>query len=71
MTNLNYTLKPTHISLIKPDDIVMLDGKLRTVCPANIKRGGLLGVTLWGDSYRGGTLPVPKAVLAKPVNPSV
>ncbi len=60
---MKYPTVPTHISLIRPGDVVEVDGTQRTVCPANLKRGGFMGTTLWGDSYRCGTVPVQRAVM--------
>ena len=50
-------LTPTHISNIRPHDTVFHDGHARSV-GNNIKHGGFMGSTLWGDSYRLGTRPV-------------
>lgn len=50
-----------HISQIQPGDTILhTDGKVRTVCRSNIKRGGFMGTSLFGDSYRSGTIPVKK-----------
>ena len=52
------TIIEKHIDAVKVDDQVLCpDGMVRTVCPNNIKTG-FMGKTLWGDSYRLGTLPV-------------
>lgn len=59
---MNYKIKEVHISTIKVDDIVLCpDGNIRTVGPNNFKKG-FMGVTLWGDSYRLGTIPVKKVI---------
>ncbi len=59
----NAEIKLVHISQIsKGDTIVANDGKLTTVCTNNIERGGFCGDTLFGDSYRSGTIPVQKVV---------
>ena len=50
----------THISNIQPGDTVEHNGKLMTVCAKDIKRGGFMGTTLFGDSYRLGYLLVKK-----------
>ena len=51
-----------HISTITAGDIILcLDGRERTVNKEFIKKG-FMGVTLFGDSYRLGTLPVQKVV---------
>lgn len=52
----------THIDLIRVGDTVLIDGLAKTVCQHNLKRGGFCGTTLWGDSYRSGTVPVQKVV---------
>lgn len=52
-----------HINNIKIGDTVLCpDNKIRTVGKGNIKYG-FMGATLWGDSYRLGTLPVRKVIL--------
>jgi hypothetical protein len=46
-----------HISEIKVGDSVLHNGKVMTVGPNDIKGGGFMGRTLFGDSYRlGGKL---------------
>lgn len=61
------TIKNTvevHISEIRPGDTILhLDGKIRTVCSNNIKRDGFMGISLFGDTYRLGTIPVKKLIL--------
>ncbi|MBB3227035.1 hypothetical protein FHW69_001636 [Luteibacter sp. Sphag1AF] len=49
----------THISLIRTGDAVEHNGKLMTVSPGDIKCG-FMGHTLFGDSYRLGSIPVRK-----------
>ena len=51
------TTNQVHISTIKCGDTIVHDGLMRTVCDGNIKRG-FCGITLFGDSYRMGTLMV-------------
>jgi hypothetical protein len=53
------TTTPTHISLIRPGDTVEASGTQKTVSPGDIRKG-FMGTTLWGDSYRLGTLPVQR-----------
>ena len=59
---MNYVVTPTHINLIRPGDTIEVDGHLKTVSPGAIGKG-FMGKTLWGDSYRLGTLPVRRAVI--------
>ena len=59
---MDYSISLTHIDLIRPGDTVEIDGQLKTVCPNNIKRG-FIGTTLWGDSYKLGSVPVRLAVI--------
>lgn len=65
--DVQYDLKPTHISLVRAGDVILRKGKLRTLSAKNIKRGGM-GITIFGDSYRLGTDPVMVAKIkhAKP-----
>ena len=59
---MDYAIFLTHIDLIRPGDTVEIDGQLKTVCPNNIKRG-FMGTTLWGDSYKLGSVPVRLAII--------
>ena len=52
-----------HISTIKNGDTILhADNKVTTVCNNNIKRG-FCGITLFGDSYRSGTVLVKKIII--------
>ncbi len=62
----NYKTVETHIDMIRPADTVLHNGKLRTVCKTDIKRG-FMGATLFGDSYRLGTVPVQLARISRAV----
>jgi hypothetical protein len=54
--------KKVHISTIKHGDTILhVDGCIRTVCNSNIKRR-FCGITLFGDSYRMGTVLVDKII---------
>ena len=57
-----YAVVHTHIDLIRPGDTVLVDDHLKTVSPGDTKEG-FMGTTLWGDSYRLGTLPVKRAII--------
>ena len=59
---MTYVVTPTHINLIRPGDTIEVDGHLKTVSPGAIRKG-FMGTTLWGDSYRLGTLPVKRAII--------
>ena len=50
---------PTHISLIRAGDTVTVNGQTKTVCRADLKTG-FMGLTLWGDSYKLGAIPVQR-----------
>lgn len=60
---MNYSIKPTHIADIVPGDTIHHEGNLRTVCKANVKKGGLFGTTLFGDSYQSGYKLVNKVII--------
>lgn len=50
-----------HISEIRSGDTILhTDGKIRTVCEKNITRDRFMGIALFGDSYRLGTISVKK-----------
>ncbi|ESW38558.1 hypothetical protein O164_16955 [Pseudomonas taiwanensis SJ9] len=44
--------------MIRAGDTVQHNGELRTVCKSDLKYGGFMGTSLFGDSYRLGTVPV-------------
>lgn len=48
------TVEKVHISRISPGDTVIHNGEVKTVCRNNIKIGGFMGTSLWGDSYHSG-----------------
>lgn len=50
---------PVHVSNIRVGDTVLHNGRLMTVGRNDVKRG-FMGHTIFGDSYRLGTLPVTK-----------
>ena len=51
------TTKQKHISMISGGDTIIHNDKVVTVCNKDIKRG-FCGITIFGDSYRMGTIPV-------------
>jgi len=55
-------IEKVHISLIAPGDVVRCgDGFDRTVSARSIKKG-FCGLSLWGDSYRCGTVSVVRVL---------
>lgn len=54
-----------HITQVRVGDVVFFDGKDRTVGAKDLKRDPLMGITLWGDSYNLGYLPVWRKVIAR------
>lgn len=58
-----YEVKETHIVDIKAGDTVLRNGDLKTVSNCNIKHDKFLGVSLWGDTYKGGRQLVKKAII--------
>ena len=57
-----YIATPCHINTIKPGDTVLHLGQLITMSPSTLKRGGFLGTTIQGDSYRAGSIPALRVV---------
>lgn len=56
-----------HISEIRTGDTILhTDGKIRTVCRNNIHKDRFMGISLWGDTYRLGTIPVKKIIYKQP-----
>ena len=56
------TTSAIHISLIRNGDTIIHNGVLKTVCNKDIK-SGFCGITIFGDSFRMGTILVQKQVL--------
>ena len=55
-----------HISTISiGDSIICNDGFERTIGKNNIKKDSFLGISIFGDTYRLGRLPVKKVVYEK------
>ena len=61
---MNYEIKQVHISEIKEGDTILhTDGNIRTVSKNNIKNSIGIGITLFGDSYCLGMLPVKRLII--------
>lgn len=64
---IDYAIKnavKVHISEIRQGDTILhIDGNIRTVCPNNIKKDNFMGISLFGDTYQLGTIPVKKLIL--------
>lgn len=63
---MKYHIKEVHIDDIRVGDVVEIDGVLKTVSHENIRKGGFMGSSLWGDSYRMGTKLVKLAIIETP-----
>ena len=57
------TTTEVHISTINIGDIVIHNGKMKTVCRRVFGYSSFMGTTLWGDSYRLGYKQVLKVIL--------
>ena len=59
-----FEIREVHISTIKAGDTILhLDGLTRTVCENNIRRGGFMGTSLFGDCYKLGKISVKKVLI--------
>ncbi len=57
-----FKIVEVHISTIKNGDTILFtDNKITTVNNCNIKNG-FIGITLFGDSYKSGTVLVKKII---------
>lgn len=63
---MNYHIKDVHIDNIVAGDVVEHQGRLKTVSPGDIRRGGFMGTSLWGDCHRLGTVPVKLVIIETP-----
>lgn len=64
---MKYQIKEVHISTIVPGDTVEHCGKLMTVCKKDIVKGGFMGTTIFGDSYRQGIVAVKKVIIERAI----
>lgn len=62
----NFEQVKTHKDLIRPGDIILHDGYPRTLSAKDIKRGGFMGTTILGDSYKLGYEPVIQFIYKGP-----
>ena len=51
--------------IVVGDVIVCPDGRERTICQKDIRRDNVMGITIFGDSYRCGSKLVPIVVFKK------
>lgn len=64
--NMSYDTQLVNKNDIKVGDIIICkDGEMRTVCRNNITNDSLMGLCLFGDSYRLGHEPVIKVINLK------
>jgi hypothetical protein len=52
-------------STIKAGDTIIYDGKVKTVSKNNIGKDDLLGITIFGDSFKNGNEPVKLVLMHK------
>lgn len=57
-----YKIENVHISLIKPGDAILHEGKIITVNKEYIKNDSFMGISLYGDSYKLGYKPVKRLI---------
>lgn len=58
----NVKTTPVHISEIATGDTIVHNGKLTTVNRNHISRCSFMGISLFGDNHKSGTVPVQKVV---------
>lgn len=61
----NMVITEVDKELIRVGDAVYHDGKVQTVSPGDIRRGGFMGLTIFGDSYRLGRQKVKRVEFKK------
>ncbi len=49
-----------HIDSIEIGDTIMHNGSMKTVCSSNLKKGGFMGTSIFGDSYSSGSRLIQK-----------
>lgn len=61
---MKYRIIPTHILQISIGDTIKCrDGVIRTVCKNNMHYLQGIGITIFGDSYNLGYIPVDKVII--------
>lgn len=60
-------IEDVHISQIRRGDTVLHNGKLETVCRSSISWCDFMGASLFGDSYRCGTVPVKRVTITRAI----
>jgi len=56
----NYKIDEVHISTIRSGDTINHLGINTTVCNNNIKRCDFMGISIFGDTYKLGTMLIKK-----------
>lgn len=59
-----------HRSMIQPGDCIVVDGAMKTVSKGGI-RPGFMGVTIFGDSFKMGTVQVERCLFPKWLNGNI
>jgi hypothetical protein len=64
----NFIIKEVHISQISAGDTIHHGGAVRTVCGKDIKKGGFMGTSIFGDSYMSGHKLVKRVLIVTPTS---
>lgn len=60
-----YNTEKVHISLIRTGDVILHNGKAMTVDTNFISRDPFMGISIFGDTYIGGTQLVERIIFAR------
>lgn len=60
-----FKITKVHISEIKVGDTIIFNGKQSTVCKNNILKADFLPMSIFGDSFRSGTILVEKVLFPR------
>lgn len=66
MQRFQYHIEEININSVCSGDTVLHDDRICTVSNNDLRHSDFMGLTLFGDSYKLGTLPVLKIVFHKP-----
>ena len=58
----NYDIIEVHKEEIQAGDLIEFRNEVKTICKSNIKRDPFMGLTIFGDNYKGGKLKVKKVI---------
>ena len=63
--NAEFKIIKVHISQIKAGDTIYLNGEQKTVCKSNIKKSDFMPMSIFGDTFKSGTVLIEKVLFPR------